>query len=77
MKSINLELEAQKRNFSDKLIKSLDSSNINILLGSGFSKPILSVLGSIEERLTEAKKMMTNQKYSKSKKNFLIRVLCR
>lgn len=56
MKLINLEDVSERETFSNKLIKSLASSNINILLGSGFSCPLLSVLGSIEERLTQAKK---------------------
>lgn len=56
MKLINLEDKLEKELFSNRLVKSLASSNVNVLLGSGFSKPLLSVLGSIEERLTKAKK---------------------
>ena len=55
MKLVNLKNNNEKESFSKKLTKSLASSNVNILLGSGFSRPLLSVLGSIEERLTLAK----------------------
>ena len=70
MKTINLESKTERRFFSDKLTKSLASSNINILLGSGFSKPLLSVLGSIEERLTEAKRNDDKTKIYKIEKEF-------
>lgn len=55
MKIVNLNNSEEKELFDNKLTKSLASSNVNILLGSGFSMPLLSVLGSIEERLTTAK----------------------
>ena len=69
MKLINLESEERKI-FNDKFIKTLTSSNINILLGSGFSKPLLSVLGSIEERLTEAKRNDDKTKIYEIEKEF-------
>lgn len=70
MKILNLESETEKTNFSDKFTKSLTSSNINILLGSGFSKPLLSVLGSIEERLTKAKQNKDETKIYEIEKEF-------
>lgn len=70
MKLINLENKIEKELFSNKLTKSLASSNVNILLGSGFSKPLLSVLGSIEERLTIAKKSNDLSKIYEIEKEF-------
>lgn len=70
MKLVNLLNGIEKESFSNKLAKSLASSNVNLLLGSGFSKPLLSVLGSIEERLTIAKRTNNEQEIYEIEKEF-------
>lgn len=56
MKKINLMNNEEKTLFGEKLNKMFASSNINILLGAGFSMPVLKTLGDVEQRLTVAKK---------------------
>lgn len=72
MKLVNLRNNNEKESFSKKLTKSLASSNVNILLGSGFSMPLLSVLGKIEKRLTSAKQEDDKIEIFKTEKEFFI-----
>lgn len=70
MKSVNLKNDTEKESFSKKLIKSFESSNVNVLLGSGFSMPLLSVLGAIEESLTLAKRKNDKKEIFRIEKEF-------
>lgn len=58
---------AEKRYLGKKLkedfIKLLESNNINLLLGAGFSANILSTLGTMEKLMEVVQKHMTDDKY--------------
>lgn len=58
MKKINIynDNSDERRYEIKKLVNMFSSSHINILLGSGFSMPLLRTLTNIEKDLTEAKK---------------------
>lgn len=54
MKSFNISDEEKRKVVKDYIGRLFTSSNINWLIGSGFSYPVLGVLNNIEQRLMDA-----------------------
>lgn len=50
--------------------KTIDSANINFLIGAGLSAPFLEILGKIEEKLVKAEKVSDLKKVSEIKREY-------
>lgn len=70
MKNVNICDKCIREDFQERLIRMFSSSNINVLLGSGFSRPLLSVLGKIETDLTKAKRDNNKDEIFRVEKEF-------
>ena len=60
-----------KNKFNESLQREIQSAHLNFLIGSGCSRPAISVLGNIEKEITELKKQGENDKADTKLYNFI------
>lgn len=71
--NVNLGIVHSKSIMIDKIRKTIDSANINFLIGAGFSRPFLDVLHDIESFLSNPSK--TDSEISDKKKEYFTKCM--